>query len=607
MIKRRPYILVLLWALAIFSVLAITYSYTGKTNIFFGLASSSKVKTVSYDTTVVVENIFLNEGESFDAGDTIAIFNNLKLEQELETIKTKILQINTKTEIEILKLKNDQIRQTSLLDNKIELSKSKYKINKSILNSNHIWQKNNYLSKSIKILKHELDSLNKLYDNSINSIKQQNKQIVDELELKYKRLKTKQNNLKLIAPFDGIVSKIYFKNTEEVPAFEPIIMIQSHDIDIVNAFIDEKLTHDLKIDQKVKISTLTNNKSTVVGKVLTIGEAIVEYPQRLKKNLLLKTWGHQILISLPKHHNISFGQKVKIEEFSGDNLLGFSLFANEKTTLTNKKQKIRSTKPIEASSVIYDKMRNNFIVVTDELTDGKTKLAIMNKDGKVQRWQDIDIVMDDIEAIDKSDQFIFVSSSLSATKSNKYKKKRQLLTKLSKDFKVLNSINLFELLKNSNSEEPLLSFIKNSIDEKTIDIESMIYFKDRLILGFKSPFGKDGEVYLVDIGHIDDIFDKNITQHQIKLFKKLKLKKRTKLSDMKIKESSLYFVAVEKKSKSKKDSYLFKTELNSDKVVVLAHFKNAKAEGLCQVKKSNRFLIVFDGGKNGSSYTYFEE
>ena len=591
-------------------------SYTGDVNSFFGIASS-QVKHISFKATVVVREIMLSSGDGFDKGQTIATFANQNLQKQIDTTQLQIKQLKSQLNWDLNDYKNqiknlntEKTTQIVQLNYKIRDLQAKNNINQILLTEQQ-GVITNITSPEIIALKKNKSMTAKLFNDKIKAIDAQIKnkkplQVqINELETILASLGQQQQQLKIIAPFDGVMGVINYQTGETVPSFMSIITLHSSDVNKIQAFVHEDLINHLKINQPLKITTLAGKKVSTIGIVASIGSAIVEYPERLRRRSTLKSWGREILINLPTNNAITLGDKVKIQATTNSFVGYFDAFATTLKNITFSKVKdIKSSTPIEASGAIYLNDLQSYLLVTDERINHKTRLPFMDNNGVVHSWLDITVNIDDLESITQLNNKIYILSSLSRTKSGKEKTKRQKIveiTRVNNSFKVGREINLYNILKQQTTDMTLNAFLKDAINNKTLDIETMFALKGHLIIGFKAPFLSDGATALVDIGTPETLFTTNNNQHNFKIIKKLYLPINNKLSDAIMIGDRLYLTAIIKNQNGAKHSHLWQTSIESSQLNKLMTYKNLKAEGLAFNPQNNQILIVFDEGNNQQS------
>jgi hypothetical protein len=358
----------------------------------------------------------------------------------------------------------------------------------------------------------------------------------------------------------------------------------------------------------------------------------------------VQVWGREVLIKLPNNNALLLGEKVLIAPLDA-NKIKLPLFqkqqvmANETTPITNsivpstadatalpanfelqgiKVKENLTTETVEASGLTYLSDIASYVLISDE-TEGKTPfLFLMDENGNVGEKNSIHGLeqINDMESITTKDQHTFyILSSQSYNKKGKQTSTRKLFIRVQRDgknFKFDKSIQLIDLLETAASEtnDPRLTeFIKQSMLDKSIDIEGITLFNDTLLLGFKNPKIKD-EAVILAIADYNSCFDKNkLSAQQLSIWRTIPIYDRNintycGISDLTSYNGKLYGLSTGIVSRNgiDEDTGLFWEYTPSSKeFMVIQSFPGLKPEGLAINEASGKFLIVFDNGQKNPS------
>lgn len=117
----------------------------------------------------------------------------------------------------------------------------------------------------------------------------------------------------LFAPHDGLVGNLYCKEGEHIESFSTILSLYEPNPTLVEGYVQEDLILQVRLNDRFQIRSTKNEKVIVHGKVTGLGSRIVEIPERLRKIPDFKTYGREILISIPADNDFLQKEKVILE------------------------------------------------------------------------------------------------------------------------------------------------------------------------------------------------------------------------------------------------------------------------------------------------------
>jgi len=107
-----------------------------------------------------------------------------------------------------------------------------------------------------------------------------------------------------------LIGNIYCKEAEHVPAYKTLLSFYEPHSALIRGFVHENMTLSVDIGHRFTVSSLKDETITYEGKVVGLGSRIVEIPVRLRKMEQVKTYGREVLVSIPKDN--LFLQKEKV-------------------------------------------------------------------------------------------------------------------------------------------------------------------------------------------------------------------------------------------------------------------------------------------------------
>ena len=322
----RNYFLYFLLLLSIGAFVTMSLTYKSQAHRFFGIANSDAVE-INYPYSYKVEKLFVTTGESIRKGDLLAtlIRNDLTLDKELvnNQVRTHRAEENLKKNQIEASVKVLAVQYKIDIDNinfEIKELERKNRINEELLfsiNGEKSLGVNPILLK-LKQLKRDKKNLSSLFYTQKKSLK---KELKDQSNLFKKKVNTlhtelagmsgDEKALEVLAPFDGIVSKLNHQLNEDVQAFETLMLLNSAKPTYVKAYISIENKSQVVLGQEVEIIPITglDRNTTLLGKIKSFSANVVAYPNRLKRYQNVELWGIEVIIEIPNNKFI-LGEKI---------------------------------------------------------------------------------------------------------------------------------------------------------------------------------------------------------------------------------------------------------------------------------------------------------
>jgi len=184
-------------------------------------------------------------------------------------------------------------------------------------------RKPNYkvLDAKIAALQKERGLIVETFDQEIANIRSELKVGTSPYKEEIKRLLAEQAfdaanktiDLQLKAPTDGVVGNIYCKEAEHIPSYKTLISFYEPNPSLVKGFVQEDLILHVALKDSFLIRSTKDATTFCYGVVTGLGSRIVEIPERLRKISDYKTYGREILVSIPKQNNFLQKEKVILE------------------------------------------------------------------------------------------------------------------------------------------------------------------------------------------------------------------------------------------------------------------------------------------------------
>ena len=636
-------LLPIVWVFAIGSIVLLGSLLKLESSHFLGIADNHE-QTISFSYPVEIVQTFAVEGGEVNQGMQILEVRRRDLSTKLAIIKEQIQALKSTDNEEIAStvaklagLRAQQGAELAEIDAQIQTLKSQQELNVKLL-SEISGKKTQVSSKSpletqiqglreqrrhIEVsLTAQIDNLQSQLDSSERPVNAK----LAELKERESEFERQVTDLQVLAKFNGRVGSVHYKPGEMVEPFQPILTVHGMSPQFIKGYIHENVFNQVAVGQQVWVKSNANsNQSESINAVVeSLGNRIVEYPVRLKKNMMVSAWGREAVIRLVQEHSLLLGEKVIVSLKSPSeeiNMIGgvvdfFASAIGQSIASTDTRQSgepegypIRSLlddlkdHELEASGIIQTSNPGFYFVVSDESKDKQPELFKLNDQGEVIQRLSIKTSkkVDDLESISSNGNNIYVLSSLDRTK----KKRRQLLRlTIDQDDNVVldGRINLFkalERLSKSSSDEATRQFLKHAIADKTIQIEAHAVKQNSLYVGFKTPHNTQGETVFIKIDNLDTLFAGKQVQVEGTIWRNISLLdpqtgSPTYLSDMLFYGDELLLLGVND-SHSTPSSHLWSFKTKTSKLTSIKSFDRLKAEGISATLKQDEVLVVFDG------------
>ncbi|MEL6717501.1 MAG: hypothetical protein AAFP82_02170 [Bacteroidota bacterium] len=298
---------------------------------FYGFAENKETE-INFNYSVVVRKIHVLPGQSVKKGTPLLdLYRNptkenmvdqpfkvatLRAKQnawqtellgEVEVLKTQKAQKLSEITASIEKLKSEKALQASLFEGLESLEKGK--------------PQNTQLDQNILALEEEYQLTETLFDQKIANKQATIKAGNSPYQAEINRLESEQSfeanqkviDIQLLAPMDGVIGDIYCKEAEHFPAFKNLLSFYEPNPSMIKGFIQEDLILEVALQDSFLVRSTKDPELTYRGKVTGLGSRIVEIPERLRKLPNLKTYGREVLISIPSENELLQKEKTILE------------------------------------------------------------------------------------------------------------------------------------------------------------------------------------------------------------------------------------------------------------------------------------------------------
>lgn len=237
-------------------------------------------------------------------------------------IEGQIQILREQKEIEISEIKK---RKDKLLTEN-EFGKELYDGLESISRSGN---SDNIVSKEILTIDEEIKKIIHLYDSKIK-IKEEELRIGSTpYNTEINRLNNEKQHeanqelikISLFAPNDGLIGNVYCKEEEHFTSYKTLISLYEPNPSMIKGFIQEDFIMKINLDDVINVRSTKDQTLKYNGKVIGLGSRIVEIPPRLRKREDIKTYGREIIVSIPTDNQFLQKEKTILELVQSDTTL----------------------------------------------------------------------------------------------------------------------------------------------------------------------------------------------------------------------------------------------------------------------------------------------
>lgn len=311
-------------------------SAVGTSSAFFYGFAENKETELSHNRPVKVGEIFVSPGQEVVKGTLLMEVTQAEVAQKINEkgydlerlrllaterkleLRQRIRQVEVRKETKIAAVENEIQTVEAAIQRNQELREGLTSIStpspSTTATANDLRLTN---------LRAEIELLSEPLDLEISQLKAALREIDKPVIASQKKLEseldyyaTEKEALAILAPSDGIIGNVLCKPGEYVAAFSTMIDFYERNPTVTKGFVHESLIPEVKIGDKLKVSSSLHPDQWIDGTVTGLGSRIVEIPERLRKIPDFKTYGREVLIQIPG--NNTFLQKEKVMVNTGD-------------------------------------------------------------------------------------------------------------------------------------------------------------------------------------------------------------------------------------------------------------------------------------------------
>lgn len=294
---------------------------------FYGFAENKETE-INFNYPVVIRKIHVSPGERVEKGAPLLDIYRIKSKETLSDQPFRIAELRAKAEnwsedkrgaIKLVEIqKEKKVAEVNASIQKVQDEKQLHaKLYDGLKNVEQKADQNSSFDDRIRSLEEARDLAAAAFDQEIQNLEASLKIGNNPYYAEIERLEAEQNfeeeqkviDFQLTAPTDGLVGTIYCKEAEHIPSYKTLISFYEPNPSLVKGFIQEDLMLQVAVNDSFLVRSTKDPNIAYYGKVTGLGSRIVEIPERLRKIPAMKTYGRELLITIPKKN--AFLQKEK--------------------------------------------------------------------------------------------------------------------------------------------------------------------------------------------------------------------------------------------------------------------------------------------------------
>ncbi len=298
---------------------------------FYGFAENKETE-INFNYSVAVGKIHVSPGELVEEGTPLLDMFRIQSKETLADQPFRIRELKAKErawlsekEGDIKLIQTQKRLELEQIANDIQKLKAQKKFQSTLYEDLKSIDKtetaNSPIDDKIKALENERGLVIETFDQKIENIRAELKIGGNPYKVEINRLQAEQAfdaenkmiDIQLKAPAKGLIGNIYCKEAEHIPSYKTLISFYEPNPSLVKGFVQEDLILHVALKDSFLIRSTKEANTFCYGIVTGLGSRIVEIPERLRKMRDYKTFGREILISIPKENNFLQKEKVILE------------------------------------------------------------------------------------------------------------------------------------------------------------------------------------------------------------------------------------------------------------------------------------------------------
>ena len=298
---------------------------------FYGYAENKETE-INFNYPVQVRKIHVSPGQLIKKNMDLLDVSRIESKHLVQDQPFKIEKIvaekkiwRSKLEGQIKLLEDQKQKELDEINRRKEKIKTDKLINNSLYDELETIVKPEHVDTKTKTV---LTGLNLEYENVVNIYEQRIENKKKELligsqpyDSEIQRLTYEQNkkheqalvDISVKASEDCLIGNVYCKESEHFNSYKTLLSVYEPNPSIIKGFIQENFIMKISLNDSILVKSTKDKNLSYKGKVIGLGSRIVEIPSRLRKRPDIKTYGREVIVSIPKHNRFLQKEKTVLE------------------------------------------------------------------------------------------------------------------------------------------------------------------------------------------------------------------------------------------------------------------------------------------------------
>lgn len=432
---------------------------------------------------------------------------------------------------------------------------------------------------------------------------------IEGLKQQLKELEKQQSQSVRFAQEDGVVATVAYRANEKVPPFMPVVTLASVTPNLVYGFVHENRISDFRVGDLVEVEAASPSGKKSTGKVVSMGNRITMFPERMQSAFGVVYWGREVVVSLSKDNAFLTGEKVRIRSGEKNPILtdlSFQAFAETETDL----QPFLQGLELEAGGLSHISQAGQLLVVSDDPgPSGSPFWRIGLEESRMENLLMEGVEgLEDVESLAFHDGYYYAMGSLTSNNNFQSEQARSLLVRFSlEDGRVVihRQLEMRSVILNAMLESALL----RRLPLENMEVESLSFFGRDAYLALKEPQLEDGSSVVFKVpGLIEAMELQNPETLVPEIYTLVRLqdpacKDPSRITDLVKTETGLLLAGNCSKKEAISQVWWLGDGDSPQQVQRLISLPHARLEGLTLGPQSGEvFLSSDNGGKQGSDF-----
>jgi multidrug resistance efflux pump len=336
----------LIFPALIYGIVKISQNFSHQADTFYGFAENKETQ-ITLEHPIAVNRIAVTQGQFVKKGEILMEVTRTELDLKMSDVQHNISELEAKNHISRAELQSNINRLKAQRTGKVsdilsriqaieaemalngllvkDLSSVKISEGAAINNPNTL--RINALKEELRLVVQPLDVEIAQFENELAAANPMQAEI-NRLKNQQVFFNNEQKKLRIVAPSDGLVGFIPCKEGENIASFTTLISFYEQSPNLVVGYVHESLVIQVKVGDSLNVVSSLHPTEMCRGKITGLGYRIVEIPERLRKIPEMKTYGREVLISIPKVNQFLQKETVVLYLLSQpkgflDNLMAF--------------------------------------------------------------------------------------------------------------------------------------------------------------------------------------------------------------------------------------------------------------------------------------------